>query len=1057
LFVRLLLSMNPFWLLVCILSFWCYNSYSQSLRITPYRIEEGMPTNFTKSILQDKNGIVWIASDAGLIYYDGSDLVHLKELFPSNYVKSLLLNKDGSVIVGHDAGVSRVIYSKDTVIAETLMDAENETSPLFINNPKTIALFEDPDGHIWVSEQHAMVRYHKGKLKRFPFEEKYGSSYFLRSFVSCHDGHGGFVTASQKGYLFHFDKDKEVFNEIALPEHPGTISALVLSDHGHLLMGTSEGVFELQLNHKAEVVSFKKIIPVKNISYITQVGNELFLGTWFTGLFRATNREGKYEVEQVEGVPDKVVNYIFHDAHDGIWISMDQGLWLMQETYFLQMKFDNQRPFINALFASSKGNFYASDASVIAEFSPKNKKNEGKIVFTIPKDDIRSLIVNDDHLWVGSSNALLYHSYKDKISTLNLDQTYGDIYFMNLDSKGNIWANQLGLKGITKITPDHQIIEYNKDHGFASNIHVVREDKLGNIYCAGSGKDSYLYRYNPQEDKFENISKPLNFKFPGNLHIQDIAFDAQNRLWLASNKGLLIDSGNVVEQVNLSINQINTLIKAVVIDDEDGIWFGTDIGLYRYFDHDLAYFNESNGLPTRNIAYRGICIDKENMIWVATTSGLARTAEAFKPFEKTISPELSAIYLNDKKIGTRQNHFTTNSYVQAGFYAPTFPGETVIYQYRMIGKGQKWFNMGSNNKITLKSSSKGSYAIEVRARQQGEYLWSNPVMYEFFIIYPWYLRWWAIMAYIVLLAVFVYVVVKYNTRRLQNEKVQLEKIIHQRTVEIYNQKEEILLQKDAIEVKSKALEQALKDNNRQKERLEVLNATKDRFFSIVAHDIRGPLGTLSGFTSLLAYHSETMDIKEVQFVAKDLDKAVKNTLELTENLLTWARGQMNNINFNPQAVDLDKIIFANIDLLSSTAHKKGISITHHLNASEQVYVDPEHLHFIVRNLISNAIKFTPANGQISVQTQDREDAIEISVQDSGIGMDAQYLEAIFNIDANISRTGTSGEKGTGLGLILCKDFIEKNGGKMTIQSQPGNGSCFSFTVKKHLSPTKSLG
>jgi signal transduction histidine kinase/ligand-binding sensor domain-containing protein len=1023
-------------------------SLSQQLRVTSFRVEEGLPTNYTKSVVQDKNGFIWIATDAGLIFYDGKSLTQLKDVLPSNYIKSLLVRKDGSLVIGHDAGVSTFKHGRDTLLINHLMDAENESSPVYVHSPKTLALFEDPDGNLWVSEPGAMVLYKNGQIRRYPFDEQYASAYFLRSFVSCHDGLGSFITASQRGYLFRYDRSSDSFKKLPVKENLGEISTLLLTSSGSIWVGAAEGIYELRLDEDGGLASFRKTISLNNVSFITQVNNGYYIGTWFDGLFKLMENKGVNTISKVEGIEGKVVNYVFCSSNEDIWVSMDQGLRLIQNNYFSRIDYDNERPFVHSVFPSQNGKFYASDARLVVEFVKKEQSFEPKVIFRLPEFEIRSLAVYYDSVWIGTSNAMIYRYHQGILQQINLNPSNKDIFFMNIDSKGNVWATQLGLKGINKITKDMKVVEYGTESGFLSNIHMVREDKKGNILCAGSGKETYLYRYNPKEDKFENISKPLKFDFSGMLHIQDIAFDSENRLWLASNKGLLMESDDGFEQIDLSLNKVNSLIKAIAIDKENGIWFGTDIGLFRYYHQEVAYFNEFNGMPSRNVGYRDICFDKEDHLWVATTTGLARSNHPLRAFEKTPSPILFGLTINDKPVPTSSHKFITNSFVQINYFTPTYPGEHVSYRYRLQPNDQKWEELGIDNKIVLKNLPKGKYKLEVQAMQQGNFLWSGSSFYQFTIVHPWYFRWWSIISYVILSIMVVYWIVRYNTRRLKREKLQLEKIIHDRTIEIVNQKEEILVQKEAIEAKSQALENAFEEIHQQKFELEKLNATKDKFFSIVAHDIRGPLGSLSGFTRLLATNSASLSPQEVEFIAKDLDNAVKNTLELTENLLIWARGQMNKISYNPQPVDVNKIIFTNLDLFSTAAKNKQLRLEAHVAEGVMAIADPEQLDFVVRNFISNAIKFTPKGGSVTVHSILEKDMIEVAVMDTGIGMDPEYVSKIFHIDAKDSRKGTEGEKGTGLGLVLCKDFIEKNGGNMRITSEPEKGSRFAFTLKK---------
>lgn len=235
---------------------------------------------------------------------------------------------------------------------------------------------------------------------------------------------------------------------------------------------------------------------------------------------------------------------------------------------------------------------------------------------------------------------------------------------------------------------------------------------------------------------------------------------------------------------------------------------------------------------------------------------------------------------------------------------------------------------------------------------------------------------------------------------------------------------------------------------RQNDELIEVNNTKDKFFSIIGHDLRGPLHSLSSFANLLINHTASLSEDEIRTIARDLDKSLKNLYELLENLLGWARSQTGKLEFVPENFNITDIIKENIRLLSKAALNKKIKIELIAEDALEVNADINSVRTIIRNLLSNAIKFTFPSGVISIFADEWKDTIEIGVQDTGVGMSPEVMNKIFDISAKHTSLGTNNEKGTGLGLILCKEFIERNGGKLTVESTPGNGSTFKFTLPK---------
>ncbi len=229
------------------------------------------------------------------------------------------------------------------------------------------------------------------------------------------------------------------------------------------------------------------------------------------------------------------------------------------------------------------------------------------------------------------------------------------------------------------------------------------------------------------------------------------------------------------------------------------------------------------------------------------------------------------------------------------------------------------------------------------------------------------------------------------------------------------------------------------------QRLRELNATKDKFFSIIAHDLKNPFNDLMGFTQLLALNIDKYDKTKIEQFAHIIHQSSKLAYNLLENLLDWSRSQTGTLRFKPEKISLKKIIIENINLLESTARNKNIKIYSEVESETFAFADKNMVRTIVRNLISNAIKYTNQGGHINIQSKCNSHC-EISITDTGIGISIANINKIFKIDESFSTIGTEREKGTGLGLILCKEFVEKNGGKLWVISEPDKGSTFTFSL-----------
>jgi PAS domain S-box-containing protein len=242
----------------------------------------------------------------------------------------------------------------------------------------------------------------------------------------------------------------------------------------------------------------------------------------------------------------------------------------------------------------------------------------------------------------------------------------------------------------------------------------------------------------------------------------------------------------------------------------------------------------------------------------------------------------------------------------------------------------------------------------------------------------------------------------------------------------------------------KKTEEAIK---KYSEELRESNASKDKMFSIIAHDLRTPFNGLLAFSDILSNDFESLSKDEVQEYIEVIRDLSRNTFNLLEKLLQWSRLQTGRMEFKPSAIDIDNLTKSVANLLSASAKGKNIKLSCSVEEGLQVYGDTNMIHAVIRNLTSNAIKFTPENGSVNITALKLSDIYtEITVSDNGIGMKTDEINKLFRIECQHSTKGTKGETGTGLGLLLCKEFVDLNNGTIRVESEPGAGSRFIITL-----------
>lgn len=233
-------------------------------------------------------------------------------------------------------------------------------------------------------------------------------------------------------------------------------------------------------------------------------------------------------------------------------------------------------------------------------------------------------------------------------------------------------------------------------------------------------------------------------------------------------------------------------------------------------------------------------------------------------------------------------------------------------------------------------------------------------------------------------------------------------------------------------------------------RLQEANASKDKFFSIIAHDLRSPFTALVGMSQYLATGIDKLDAETAKEFLQGMHTSSKNAFNLLENLLEWSRIQTGRMPIEPGEIDVAELVRENLVLFEVNIAKKQLNIENNLQQVEPAYADENSINAVVRNLLSNAIKFTPDEGRIAIHSNRTESEVVFTVQDSGPGIEPEVLPTLFRIDVRHTQTGTHRERGTGLGLVLCKEFVEKNGGQISAESEPGQGSMFMFSLPLEL-------
>ncbi len=800
---------------------------AQTYQLHLYQTEDGLPTNLIKSINQDAQGFIWVASDEGLSRFDGQKFVNFRKNLPSQYTKSLLRTQEDHLIAINDLGVLAIESRADTTLLETLLIGNKErVSGGEVFYPKTA--FEDHQGQIWISEPASILKYKPSEIKRYPMPEELQTTIYLRSFEFAEIAKKRLIVASFTGALFYYDPMQDQMLPLAIGDYQMSgISSIINKDDYTLWIGESQGITEVVFDSDYRVQSIRRIIEIQDVSFLsTYTEGKLLIGTWYQGLYELKPLGSVYQLRPVVASQARVINHIHVDEENNLWISSDDGIELLRPNLFYPISLPENSPYIADIHSTKDQYLLASDGKSVYQIDLLEPLPEGKVIFNYPGNNILSLCTAQNKIWVGTSNARLVAIENGQSTELDLS-SYGDAVFaLYRDQQENLWACQYGSRqGAVRVSPRGEISYYGKKEGLNSLITVVKGDEIGNVYYGGIGTETYLYQYLPEQDRFQNLSLPIASSTELTLEVNDLYFPRVGEIWIATNQGLYIQRQGEVHRLDLGPDYSMKNIKAIAQDKRGNIWIGANFGVIRYREGKWVLFEKSDGLSTVTVSPRGILLTDQQHLLVATANGLNYAPSVPDTMKVTPAPVFLSLKMGEQDIDpeTPAPNFTHNISLQAIIRALSFPNDEILYQYRLKGLDENWREI-SGNEILIQRIPAGDYQLEVRAKQRGNYVWSNLRTYAFRVERPWYQSTAAWVVYTVVLAVLVVLIIQVYTRRLRQQKLKLEKVVQERTHELEmravnlkeandlltQQKEEIGQRKESMEAQRDTIEAAYK-------------------------------------------------------------------------------------------------------------------------------------------------------------------------------------------------------------------------------------------------------
>lgn len=1056
-----------------------------------YSIENGLSQSVVNCVYQDSQGFLWIGTQNGLNRFNGHEFtVYLfspndTNTISNNWIFAIAEDKSGDLWIGTKGGVNRflrhenkfrrvaykagftdnltrcvydVLVSKRGMIyfntppiltsfdpeSNTVRHFDSRLSYMGVVNDTRIPLMEDRDGMIWMGSTHGLAVFDPDKesFNYYLHDTKRAGTISNNQITALMQDRGGAIWIGTTHGINILDKSRNSVSELTLMERSGRsgagmfIHALIQDHAGNVWAGTDgSGLIKMSGEARRFLVS-DRYDHAQNglgnnivLALAIDRSQNLWAGT-LQGISKTDLKPPKFRLYRNDNssssvnLTGNVIASVYKDETGKIWIgTWGQGL-----------------------------NIYDRSTGGVEHFS---SRLQGEHHLT---NDFVHVIFRDgkDNVWIGTRDGI--HVFDRKLKRfVPLRTFFGNnaipdfsgirIFMIIMGRDGSYWiATQIGLY---RIMPDWSRTEIFMADGLSHHriggnmIYCVKEDREGCIWIATiNGLDVY----NPKIEKMKHFRRTNAPNSLADNFIISLCEDSHGDMWIGTgayvNKFVKKDSTFLyyAKAQGLPNNNIFEILR----DQRNDLWFATGGGLARYDTATETFrtYTVEDGLQSLEFNLRACYASSDGEVFFGGMNGL----NSFYPDTLNDNPNIPPIviascYKSTKK-GIERLDVSEGGVVELSYPDQAFTIEFVAleftnseknqYEYMLDGISQGWINNGNRRFVPFSNLSPGTYTFRVRG-SNNDGVWNQKgSSLQIVILPPWWRSWWALACYVLLLVSMVVVYVRIRERKLLKERKALEQKVHDRTLQIEANNREIVQKNETL--------------NQLNRELTTLNATKDKFFSIIAHDLRNPFNSILGLSDIVLGGLDNPDIPKIRKNVNDIRAASQHAYDLLQNLLIWARSQTGNLDYNPVEFDLSERIQENLDLVAGQAARKNIILISEVTDFFQINGDIQMINTILRNLLTNAIKFTPRDGEVRVVSEISDAFCLIRVIDNGTGMTSDVLEKIFRLESKYTRKGTEMERGTGLGLILCKEFIEKHGGTITVESSVGKGSCFTVNL-----------
>ena len=984
---------------------------AQEYRMQHFRVEDGLPSNVIKAVTQDPSGFFWIATDEGLVKFDGEAFTTYKSALHSPYAKGFLHSKTGKFYMFGDLDLIEIVNEIDTVIFKSILRGTRNPTDSTLWFPKSI--YEDKENSIWLGEPQSIVRLRKGIHTRFNFGIEDRSPHFLRSFSFFEDKLGLLYAVSYSGSVYMFDADEYTFvkEDILFPSAVNDIKVI----DGVLWIASTSGLYRSDLLERGAFSKPVRRSEIPNVSHLTMINDSLALmSTFDTKQYLANLQKNTYE--DIPFAINTVNSAYLSNEHD-IWVSSIEGLVLLQKNLFYSVTTPDQVTFVEAITEDVKGGvlYHCTVDDIYRISAGFGSDIKTKTVMSVYSGYFQALAFGSKGLWAANAFSVFLIN-NDKISRSWDFETDGRfIHDIFLDQSENLWLSQAGNNSVICLTSDFTQKRYPVSLNQESVVNCVREGPDG-MYVASNGPEGYLFFKSHTDSVFRNISVPVEFKTQGDFNVTDVQI-TDSLVWLATSEGLIRFNGHKLQQVDLGDVYSNIPVKAVKLLHTKYLVFNNSFGLFRYdmITGEFWRYDEGNGLPSNTIKTRGVFVDHNSRVWVGTSLGLAVSSAPLMNDVPTLSPQFIGARINgvDKRFRKGLN-VPFEAFITIRLSCISFPSDKIQMQVRVPSLDSAWRTVPLDE-ITLHDLPAGIYTVEARAKKNGGYVWSKISSMNFTVRKPFWQQTW-FSASVLLMVSFVawssFALAAYINRK---RRQQLEALVNQRTIEL----------------------------KRINDELSMRNSELDRFVYSTSHDLSAPLKSIRGLI-MVAKMEQTTD-SQLSYLHM-MERSVKKLEAFIADVINYSRNTRTPVQRTP--INFTQFIQQLLDDHQYAPNYDKISFSVEDHTSNILLSDEMRLKIIFNNLISNAIKFHFIDKRqqpfVKITANEEADRFVFRVSDNGTGINPELKDRIFDMFFR----ATDSVPGSGLGLYILRETVHKLNGEVNVETAVDVGTTFVVTLPK---------